>query len=98
MFFFTGGPSYHDVEQMAIYVCWEIDMLFCVKLSQNIIKRGSCCRWCVQMKITIATNVTFDVYGLVTTFPQRSTTLKCNTNRLKAGIVRAGVQVYFEQF
>ena len=29
---FTRGASYQDVEPKVMYVCWEIDMLFCVKL------------------------------------------------------------------
>ena len=60
---FTRRTSYQDVKPMSMYVCWEIDMLFCVKLCQDIIKRGSCCRWCMQVKIKVANNIKCCVHG-----------------------------------
>ena len=50
---------------MAIYVCWEDDMLFCVKRCQNITKRGSCCTRCSQLKVklTMSNDVKFFAHG-----------------------------------
>ena len=45
--------------------CMCVGKLTCCYVSniQDIIKRGSCCRWCIQMKINIANNVKFCVHG-----------------------------------
>ena len=113
---FTRGMSYQDVEPMSMYVCWEIDTLFCVKLCQNIIKRCSCCRWCIQVKITIANKfcmhscnishnileffkeVSWVTWRAINTNENPSQARICNiyTYMFKAGIVKAGVQVYVE--
>ena len=60
---FTGQPSYQEVEPMVMYVFWESDMLFYVKRCQDIIKRGSYCRWCIQMDIKITNNGKLWVHG-----------------------------------